>query len=432
MRKARSLMVFKDVKAYYDGRFVSCSIFISDSGTAVVSDAAGSVLFDFSLKNGNGVPFDNTADLVIIPGFSDVHVHLREPGFSYKETISTGTLAAASAGYTALCSMPNLNPTPDSLETLEKQLELIRRDAFVSVLPFGTITKGEKGAELSDMEAMAEYVIGFTDDGKGVQNDEMMLKAMKIAKKLGKLIAAHCEDERLVRGGVIHDGSFARKHNLPGICSESEFEAIRRDLALVEKTGCAYHVCHISAAQSVMLIRQAKQKGLPVTCETAPHYLTLCDDDLLDEGRFKMNPPIRSARDRDALLEGICDGTIDVIATDHAPHSAEEKSRGLLGSSMGITGLECAFPVLYTTLVKQKKLISLEKLVSLMSITPDKIFGIKKNKDFAVIDLAADYKIDPDKFLSKGHATPFAGWEVFGRNIMTVKDGKEIWRSTGR
>lgn len=425
-------MVFKDVKAYTNGRLKPCGIFVSDNGIATISEASGAKLFEFSLNSDIGVPFfDNTADLIIIPGFSDVHVHLREPGFSYKETIVSGTLAAASAGYTALCTMPNLNPVPDSLETLEKQLELIRSDAIVTVLPFGAITKGQKGIELSDMEEMADKVIGFSDDGKGVQNDELMLEAMKIAKKLGKPIAAHCEDDSLLHGGVIHDGVYAKKHGIPGISSESEFMAIKRDLALVEKTGCAYHVCHISAAESVELIRQAKARGLPVSCETAPHYLTLCDEDLIDEGRFKMNPPIRSKRDRDALLEGICDGTIDVIATDHAPHSAEEKARGLRGSAMGITGLECAFPVLYTSLVK-KKIISLEKLISLMSTAPDTLFGIRKTNDFAAIDLAAKYSINPDNFHSKGHATPFAHWEVFGRNLMTVKDGKEIWRLTGK
>ena len=292
--------------------------------------------------------FDNT---LIIPGLCDVHVHLREPGFSYKETIDSGTFAAARGGYTAVCSMPNLNPTPDTRENLEKQLEIIRRDAKIAVFPYGTITKGEAGESLSDMAEMAEDVIGFSDDGRGVQSEEMMICAMNEAKRLGKMIVAHCEDNSLLRGGYIHDGEYARSHGHRGICSESEWGPIKRDMELVRRTGCAYHVCHISTKESVDLIRRAKKEGVNITCETGPHYLVLDDSCLQEDGRFKMNPPLRSKRDREALIEGVRDGTIDMIATDHAPHSAEEKAKGLSGSAFGIVGLETAFPLLYTHLV---------------------------------------------------------------------------------
>ena len=418
------------IRYFSEGQMHLGNITVSQT-VATVTKETGERVFQFSLDSRtDSLFFENKSNLIIVPGFSDVHIHLREPGFSYKETIASGTLAAASAGYTAVCTMPNLNPAPDSKETLEKQLEIIRRDAVIQVLPFGTITMGEKGKELSDMSALAADVAGFTDDGKGVQNDDIMLEAMRIAKQLDKPIAAHCEVDELVRGGVIHDGEFAKVHNLPGICSASEYLAVERDLKLVEQVGCRYHVCHISTAETVELIRQAKKRGLPVTCETAPHYLTLCDEDLIDEGRFKMNPPLRSTKDKDALIEGICDGTIDIIATDHAPHSVEEKSRGLLGSSMGVVGLETAFSVLYTMLVKQKNVITLEKLIDLMSIAPDNIFRIKKNNDFAIIDLDFKWRVTPENFLSKGRATPFENWEVYGKNILTVKDGKEIWRLT--
>ena len=416
------------IRYFSQGRLYTGGISVSQN-VATVTNESGERVFHFYLNSRAGSLFLNKTNLVIVPGFSDVHVHLREPGFSYKETISSGTLAAASAGYTAVCTMPNLNPAPDSIENLGKQLDIIRRDAIIQVLPFGTITKGEKGKELSDMEQMAEHVAGFTDDGRGVQEDNMMLGAMRLAKRLDKPIAAHCEVDELVKGGVIHDGVFAKANGFPGISSASEYLAVERDLKLIEQAGCRYHVCHISTAETVELIRQAKKRGLPVTCETAPHYLVLCDEDLIDDGRFKMNPPIRSRKDREALIEGICDGTIDMIATDHAPHSAEEKGRGLMGSLMGVVGLETAFPVLYTELVR-KNIITLERLIELMGTMPDSIFRIKKNNDYAIIDLDYKWIVEPKIFLSKGRATPFEGREVFGKNILTVKDGKEIWRVT--
>ena len=375
----------------------------------------------------------NTGDLsvsfdkyVIFPGFCDVHVHLREPGYSYKETVETGTRSAARGGYTAICSMPNLKPAPDSLENLSKQLELIENDAVINVYPYGTITKGQMGEELADMEDMAERVCAYSDDGRGVQNEDIMRQAMIKAKKLGKIIAAHCEDNSLLHGGYIHDGEYAKQHGHRGICSESEYGQIARDLKLAKETGCAYHVCHISCRESVVLIRQAKAEGVDVTCETAPHYLVMTDADLLEEGRFKMNPPLRSEEDRIALVEGICDGTIDMIATDHAPHSAEEKARGLKDSAFGIVGLETAFPILYTELVK-KNIISLDDLVRLMAINPRKRFGLPLGNDFSVWDIDASYEIDPDEFLSKGRATPFEGKRVFGRNLLTVCGGKTVF-----
>lgn len=368
---------------------------------------------------------------IIVPGLCDVHVHFREPGFSYKETIASGSAAAAHGGYTAVCTMPNLDPVPDSAEHLQVQLDAIKRGAAIKVLPYGAITVGEKGEKLADMEAMSDKVCAFSDDGKGVQNDEMMREAMTAAKRLGKIIAAHCEDNSLLFGGYIHDGEYARIHGHRGISSASEYKQIERDLRLAEETGCAYHVCHISTKESVELIRQAKAHGVNVTCETAPHYLVLCDDDMQEDGRFKMNPPLRSREDKEALIEGIKDGTIDMIATDHAPHSAEEKGRGLEKSLMGIVGLETAFPVLYTELVT-KNIITLDRLVELMSFKPKERFGIDTNNDFAVFDISEAYKIDPEDFLSMGRATPFAGREVFGRCLLTVHNGKVVYKAEDR
>ena len=365
---------------------------------------------------------------VVFPGFIDVHVHLREPGFSYKETVKSGSLAAARGGYTAVCSMPNLKPVPDTLGNLEAQLEIIKKDAAINVLPYGSITKGEQGGELSDMEAMAPFVCAFSDDGRGVQSEEMMKAAMLKAKSLGKMIVAHCEDNSLLNGGYIHLGNYAAAHGHRGICSESEWKPIERDIKLAAETGCAYHVCHISTKESVELIRKAKAAGVDVTCETAPHYLLLSDKDLQEDGRFKMNPPLRDESDREALIEGICDGTIDMIATDHAPHSAEEKSRGLEKSLMGIVGIETAFPLLYTYLVK-KNIITLEKLVELMSVNPSKRFGIVRSPEsFTVFDLDKKYSVDPADFISMGKATPFEGFEVFGECKMTVCNGSIAWR----
>lgn len=368
---------------------------------------------------------------IIVPGLCDVHVHFREPGFSYKETIASGSAAAAHGGYTAVCTMPNLDPVPDSAEHLQVQLDAIKRGAAIKVLPYGAITVGEKGEKLADMEAMSDKVCAFSDDGKGVQNDEMMREAMTAAKRLGKIIAAHCEDNSLLFGGYIHDGEYAKAHGHRGISSASEYKQIERDLRLAEETGCAYHVCHISTKESVELIRQAKARGVNVTCETAPHYLVLCDEDMQEDGRFKMNPPLRSREDKKALIEGIKDGTIDMIATDHAPHSAEEKGRGLEKSLMGVVGLETAFPVLYTELV-MKNIITLDRLVELMSFKPKERFGIDTENDFAVFDISEAYKIDPENFLSMGRATPFAGREVFGRCLLTVHNGKVVYKAEDR
>lgn len=368
---------------------------------------------------------------IIVPGLCDVHVHFREPGFSYKETIASGSAAAAHGGYTAVCTMPNLDPVPDSAEHLQVQLDAIKRGAAIKVLPYGAITVGEKGEKLADMEAVSDKVCAFSDDGRGVQNDGMMREAMTAAKRLGKIIAAHCEDNSLLFGGYIHDGEYARMHGHRGISSASEYKQIERDLRLAEETGCAYHVCHISTKESVELIRQAKARGVDVTCETAPHYLVLCDEDMQEDGRFKMNPPLRSREDKKALIEGINDGTIDMIATDHAPHSAEEKGRGLEKSLMGVVGLETAFPVLYTELV-MKNIITLDRLVELMSFKPKERFGIDTNNDFAVFDISEAYKIDPEDFLSMGRATPFAGREVFGRCLLTVHNEKVVYKAEDR
>ena len=371
---------------------------------------------------------------IIVPGLCDVHVHFREPGFSYKETIASGSAAAAHGGYTAVCTMPNLDPVPDSAEHLQVQLDAIERGAAIKVLPYGAITVGEKGERLADMEAISDKVCAFSDDGKGVQNDEMMQGAMTAAKRLGKIIAAHCEDNSLLFGGYIHDGEYAKAHGHRSISSASEYKQIERDLRLAEETGCAYHVCHISTKESVELIRQAKARGVNVTCETAPHYLVLCDDDMQEDGRFKMNPPLRSREDKQALIDGIKDGTIDMIATDHAPHSAEEKGRGLEKSLMGVVGLETAFPVLYTELV-MKKIITLDRLVELMSFKPKerfKIDTIDTNNDFAVFDISEAYKTDPEDFLSMGRATPFAGREVFGRCLLTVHNEKVVYKAEER
>ena len=368
----------------------------------------------------------DSSEYVIFPGFCDVHVHFREPGFSYKETIATGSRAAARGGYTAVCTMPNLNPVPDSAGNLEVQRRLIRETACIHVYPYGAITVGEQGEVLSDLEGMAPHVVGFSDDGRGVQSDDLMRQAMLRAKALGKPIVAHCEVNSLLRGGYIHDGDYAKAHGHRGICSESEWGQIARDLELVKETGCAYHVCHVSAKESVALIRKAKAEGLDVTCETGPHYLVMDDSDLQEDGRFKMNPPLRGKEDREALIHGILDGTIDMIATDHAPHSAEEKSRGLEKSAFGIVGIETALPILYTYLVKTG-ILSLDKLLALLCVNPRRRFGLPLGTDYSVWDLNAAYAIDPEGFLSKGRATPFAGWQVNGKCIATVCDGKLVY-----
>ena len=372
-------------------------------------------------------PFDSS-EYAVFPGFCDVHVHFREPGFSYKETIGSGSRASARGGYTAVCTMPNLNPVPDSVENLKIQLDMIEDQACIHVYPYGAITVGEKGEVLADLEGMAPNVIGFSDDGRGVQSDDMMREAMVRAKKLGKMIVAHCEVNELLRGGYIHDGEYAKIHGHRGICSESEWAQIDRDLKLVEEIGCKYHVCHISTKESVEIIRQAKKRGVDVTCETGPHYLVLTDMDLQEDGRFKMNPPLRSEADRQALIEGILDGTIDMIATDHAPHSAEEKGRGLEKSAFGIVGIEIAFQTMYTHLVKPG-IITLEKLIDLMAIAPRKRFGISMGEDDTLWDLNALETVDPGQFLSMGKATPFAGHQLYGKCLLTVCDGRIVYQS---
>ncbi len=415
--------VIKGGRTYVDGAFVAADIRIEDG----IITAVGNQVDE------EGAEVIDATGLHVVPGLIDVHVHFREPGFAYKETIATGSAAAACGGYTTVCPMPNLKPVPDTKAHLEEQLEIIRRTAAVKVIPYGTITRGQMGrGELSEMEAMKRDVVGFSDDGRGVQEEGDMLQAMKLASSLGKPIVAHCEVNSLLNGGYIHDGEYARLHGHRGICSESEWRQVERDIALARRTGCQYHVCHVSTKESVELVRRAKAEGLRVSCETAPHYLVLTDMDLQEEGRFKMNPPIRSAADRDALLRGLQDGTIDVIATDHAPHSAEEKSRGLKGSAFGIVGLETAFPVLYKYLVLEGKL-TLERLFEVMSVLPGRLFGlgglltVGAPADVALFDLEARYKVDPSTFRSMGHATPFEGWEVQGRCVMTLVDGRTAY-----
>ena len=392
--------------------YVCCSgCDVSSSGTDLMA----------VLSSANGLQY------AVFPGFCDVHVHFREPGFSYKETIRTGSQASAAGGYTAVCTMPNLNPVPDSKEHLQQQLQMIEDQAVIHVYPYGAITVGERGENLADLEGMAPDVIAFSDDGRGVQSDDMMRQAMVRAKALNKMIVAHCEVNDLLRGGYIHDGEYARMHGHKGICSASEYEQIERDLRLVEQIGCKYHVCHISTKESVDIIRKAKNRGVDVTCETGPHYLVMDDSYLQEDGRFKMNPPLRSKEDREALVVGIQDGTIDMIATDHAPHSAEEKSKGLSGSAFGVVGIETAFPVLYTHLVK-KGIISLERLVELLAINPRRRFDIPAGSDYTVWNLNEKFTVDPEKFISKGKATPFTGWELYGTCVLTVCDGKVVYK----
>lgn len=372
----------------------------------------------------------------LVPGFVDVHTHLREPGFSYKETVYSGTAAAAAGGYTAVCAMPNLNPVPDSLEHLQTQLDVIDRDARIHVYPYGAITCGERGEALAELGAMAPHVAGFSDDGRGVQKEEMMRSAMELARRLDRPIVAHCEDESLLqKGWAVHDGEFARAHGLPGNASASEWRQVERDIRLVRETGCRYHVCHVSTKESVALIRAAKAEGLPVSCETGPHYLVLCDGELLDEGRFRMNPPIRSAADRDALVEGLLDGTVDCIATDHAPHAAPEKSGGLRGSLNGVVGLECAFPVLYTMLV-ETGLAPLETVLNALCVNPRRIFGLPggviapgQSADLTVLDLNRPHTVDSGTFRSLGRATPFDGWGVSAAVAMTICGGEIVYHN---
>ena len=406
--------LFRNAKVYENGKFTVRDMLLDGAVLSVFEGKSSS--FDIAISS----------DVVILPGFCDVHVHFRVPGFSYKENIKTGSLAAARGGYTAVCTMPNLSPAPDSMENLKVQLEQIEKDALIAVLPYGTITKEEKGEELSDMADMAEFVVGYSDDGRGVQSEEMMLAAMREAKRLGKPIVAHCEDNSLLKGGYIHDGEYAKAHGHRGICSESEWGPIKRDVELIKKSGVKYHVCHVSTKESIDIIRKAKSEGVDITCETGPHYLTLDDSMLEEDGRFKMNPPLRAKEDREALVRGLLDGTVDMIATDHAPHSAEEKSKGLEKSLMGVVGLETAFPVMYTYLVKTG-MVTLEKLVSVMSEVPRERFDIKSDVGFTVFKLDEEYEVDPKDFLSMGKSTPFEKHKVFGRCLCTVYDGRVVY-----
>lgn len=413
---------------YLNGKFERCDILVENG-----------IVSSFSPDYSN-LSINETVDAdgcFVFPGLTDVHVHLREPGFIYKETVASGTRAAAHGGFTHVCSMPNLDPVPDSLENLSIQLEAIKKDACIYVHPYGAITVGEKGEKLSEMEEMSGHVVAFSDDGRGVQSEEMMIEAMLKAKKLGKVVVAHCEVNELLNGGYIHDGEYARIHSHRGICSESEWKMIERDIALAKKTGVRYHVCHISTKESVELIRQAKNDGIAITCETAPHYLVFNDMDLEENARFKMNPPIRSESDRLALVEGVCDGTIDVIATDHAPHSFDEKSKGLEKSLMGVVGLETSFAVMYTHFVK-KGIFSMEHLMRLMHDNAMKIFGIGSNieigkkADFTIFDVGEKYKVNPDEFLSKGKFTPFEGCELYGKCKLTLVGENKAFFDSGK
>ncbi len=415
--------LIKNATIYYEYQFIKKDILINDGIIAEISDSIAPDCADFVY---------NFTGYYVFPGFTDVHVHLREPGFSYKETIKTGTMASAHGGYTSVCSMPNLNPVPDSVEHLQEQIDIINKDAVINVYPYASITVNQMGEEISDLSGMCDMCIAYSDDGRGVQSDDVMFNAMRIAKENNKMVVAHCEVNDLLNGGYIHKGKYAEKHGHRGICSESEWKQIERDIELVKQTGCAYHVCHISTKESVELIRQAKKDGVNITCETGPHYLVLSDKDLQEHGRFKMNPPLRDESDKIALIQGVLDGTIDMIATDHAPHSAEEKSKGLEKSNMGVVGIETAFPVMYTNFVKTN-VISLEKLTELLSTNANKRFNIGSQiqvgeyADLTVFDLNEKYVINPDDFLSMGKSTPFEGLEVYGKCKMTICNGKIVW-----
>lgn len=421
-------LLIKNALTYKGNTFKKSDVFIKDG---IIHSLSISISDDIADR-----VIDAQGKYFLIPGFVDVHTHLRQPGFSYKETIKSGSMAGARAGYTTIFTMPNLNPPPDCVENLKAQTDIIEKDAVIRVLPFGTITKERKGVgSVIDFASIADKVAGFSDDGTGVQTDELMEQAMTECAKLNKIISAHCEVNDLLKGGYIHDGEYCKAHNHKGICSESEWVQIERDCRLAEKTGCQYHVCHISAKESVDVIRKAKQRGVKVTCETGPHYLTMCDKDLQEDGRFKMNPPLRSEEDMKALIEGVLDGTVDVIATDHAPHSEEEKSKGLAGSLMGVVGLETAFAVLNTKLVKTG-VITLEKLIYMMSVRPREIFGLDGGKieegevaDLALLDADRLWKVDPEKFVTKGRATPFKDWQVQGENLMTICKGEIVYEA---
>ena len=416
--------ILKNAKVFSQGVFHLADVFLSDGKIVSIGNGV--------FRSDDTVTID-ISNMVLFPGFVDVHVHLREPGFSYKETIRTGTLAAAHGGFAHVAAMPNLNPVPDCVDALNLQRALIEKDALVHVHPYGAITVGEKGEQLADLAGMAPNVIAFSDDGRGVQSESMMRQAMTECRHLGKILAAHCEDNSLLRGGYIHDGAYARAHGHRGICAESEWGQIARDVKLAEETGCAYHVCHVSTKESVEVIRAAKRRGVDVTCETAPHYLAFTQDDLQEDGRFKMNPPLRDQADRDALIEGLLDGTIDMLITDHAPHSREEKSKGLEKSAMGVVGLETSFAASYTHLVK-KGILPLEKLVELMHTSPMRRFGcgteiaVGQVADLTVFDLNETYTVDPETFLTMGRATPFTGTQLTGACKLTMIGGEIVWK----
>ncbi|MBR6510071.1 MAG: dihydroorotase [Clostridia bacterium] len=408
-------VTLKDVKIYQKGIFKSGDFSFETDSLSIPSAPQGIIVSKLN-------------NCFVFPAFCDVHVHLREPGFSYKEDVLSGTMSAAAGGYSDVFSMPNLNPVPDSEEHINEQISAIKEKAVINVHPYASITIAQKGEELSDFYSLKDLCAGFSDDGRGVQSEELMREAMIKAKELDKIIVAHCEDNSLLNGGYIHDGEYAKLHGHRGICSESEWKPVQRDLKLAKETGAKYHVCHISCKETVELIRKAKAEGVDVTCETAPHYLVMNDMDLKEHGRFKMNPPIRSEEDRLALLEGLKDGTIDMIATDHAPHTSEEKSKGLEKSLMGVVGLETAFAVLYTKLVKTGE-ITLEKLIEVMSINPRKRFGLSETNDFCVFDLNEEFIVNPEEFKSRGRATPFENEKLSGKCKLTVCGEKTVYQN---
>lgn len=420
---SKKMLLIKDGIVVAEGESRKADILVADGKIAAIGE---------SLTADEQTEVFDAEGCIVTYGLADVHVHLREPGYSAKETITTGTRAAARGGVTTVCSMPNLLPAPDAPETIAVEQALIDEQALIEVLPFATISKGRERRELADIEALRPLSVGYSDDGNGIQTEELMRKAMQRISAVDGIIAAHCEDDSLLHAGYIHDGEYARTHGHKGICSESEWGPIKRDVKLAEEENCRYHVCHISAKESVEIIREAKQNCDHISCETAPHYLVLCDADLKEEGRFKMNPPLRAAEDRAALIEGIKDGTIEVIATDHAPHTAEEKSRGLKGSMMGIVGIETSFAICYTHLVR-KGVITIEKLIALMSENPRRIFRlggamrVGERADIAVFDITKPYTIDTNEFLSMGKATPFEGEEVYGRCMLTLFGGEKVW-----
>ena len=417
-------ILLKNGDLYTGGAFRTCDVLIDGDTIAAVGEnlaCAAAEIIDCTGKT-------------VLPGLVDLHVHLREPGFTYKETVASGTAAAAAGGDTTVCPMPNLNPVPDSMEHLQLQLNAIARDAIIRVLPFGAITVGEKGQALADITGIAPHCVGFSDDGKGVQSEDMMREAMTLVKASGSFISAHCEDESLLEGGAIHKGEYAALHGMRGISSASEYVPIERDIKLAAETGVQYHICHISAKESIEAVRRGKAAGVRVTCEVTPHHIALTDMDITeDDGRFKMNPPLRGREDREAIWAGLQDGTIDCIATDHAPHSAEEKGRGLEKSAFGTVGSETAFAVCYTHLVRTG-VLTLEKLAHLMSSAPAAIIGRRAEiapgeaADIAVFDLTEKFTVDPDQFVSKGKSSPFTGSELYGTTVLTVCAGKIVYR----